>query len=41
VFKSSVDAFFVDGKEVDLGYLRSPSGVLAELLSVRLAVHER
>jgi hypothetical protein len=41
VFKSSVDAFLVDGKEVDLGYLRSPSGVLAELLSVRLAVHER
>ena len=41
VFKSAVDTFRVDGKEIDLGYLRSPSGVLAELLSVRLAAHER
>ena len=41
VFKSSVDTLLVDGKEIDLGYLRSPSGVLAELFSVRLAVHER
>lgn len=38
VFKSTVDRFLVDGKAVDLGYLRSPSGVLAELFSVRLAV---
>ncbi len=37
VFKSSVGTLSVDGKEIDLGYLRSPSGVLAELLSVRLA----
>lgn len=37
VFKSTVDRFLVDGKAVDLGYLRSPSGVLAELFSVRLA----
>jgi hypothetical protein len=37
VFKSTVDTFHVDGKEIDLGYLRSPSGVLAELFSVRLA----
>jgi len=41
VFKSSVDTLLVDGKKVELGYLRSPSGVLAELLSVRLAIHER
>jgi hypothetical protein len=41
VFKSTVDTFCVDGKEIDLGYLRSPSGVLAELLSVRLVAHER
>jgi len=27
----------VDGKSIDLGYLRSPSGVLVELFSVRLA----
>lgn len=37
VFKSSVDVLLVDGKEISLGYLRSPSGVLAELFSVRLA----
>jgi hypothetical protein len=36
VFKSSVDTLRVDGKEIDLGYLRSPSGILAELFSVRL-----
>ncbi|HTU47164.1 MAG TPA: hypothetical protein VMF91_19030 [Bryobacteraceae bacterium] len=41
VFKSSVDTLLVDGKQVELGYLRSPSGVLAELLSVRLAIHDR
>jgi hypothetical protein len=41
VFKSAVDKLLVDGKEIDLGYLRSPSGVLAELFSVRLVAHER
>jgi hypothetical protein len=37
VFECSVDTFVVDGKSIDLGYLRSPSGVLVELFSVRLA----
>lgn len=36
VFRSSVDTLLVDGKEISLGYLRSPSGVLAELFSVRI-----
>jgi len=37
VFECSVDTLVVDGKSIDLGYLRSPSGVLVELFSVRLA----
>jgi hypothetical protein len=41
VFKSAVDTLLVDGKEIDLGYLRSPSGVLAELFSVRFVANER
>jgi hypothetical protein len=35
VFRSSVSAFPVRGMEISLGYLRSPSGVLVELFSVR------
>jgi hypothetical protein len=40
-FRSSVDTFVVNGQSIDLGYLRSPSGVLAELFSVRFAALER
>jgi hypothetical protein len=40
VFRSSVSTFSVAGKEIDLGYLRSPSGALAELYSVRIGAHE-
>jgi len=35
VFRSSVSAFSVNGNEVSLGYLRSPSKALVELMSVR------
>jgi hypothetical protein len=40
-FRSSVSTYSVDGKEINLGYLRSPSGALAELYSVRIRSHER
>jgi hypothetical protein len=40
-WRSSVDTVLVDGKQIDLGYLRSPSGVLAELFSVKLPRHGR
>jgi len=39
VFKSSIDTVPVNGREISLGYLRSPGGVLAELFSVRLPAH--
>ena len=36
-FRSTVDTLLVNDRQIDLGYLRSPSGVLVELFSVRLA----
>jgi|SRR5580693_33946 hypothetical protein len=41
VWKSTVDTLQVDGKQIDLGYLRSPAGVLAELFSVEWARERR
>lgn len=41
VFRTSVDTLLVGDREISLGYLRSPAGVLAELFSVRVALGER
>jgi hypothetical protein len=41
IFRSSVSTFSVGGKEIELCYLRSPSGVLTELYSVRNPARER
>jgi hypothetical protein len=39
VSRTSVSVFPVNGKEISLGYLRSPSGVLGEVFSVGIAAN--